>query len=270
MAYTYKDHIRHALNLRYWGDFQGLYKLHTTQGPNSYYGDGSKSASFTVDISKDIIELPIYGCTHVLDAIMYKYRNPPYYYNKVVLPLFSVQERHAKFRNHYATCAPAIKIWFTDAYLKHGLVPITIKDTLYYGNKGIILDKDFNILIMICISIEEASGSTPSCPSYDVLRPILYIDRSVFQKEDIMSRHIRQKMLGEVMSWGDSIRDATDFTHYVLFRSARLTSRFKVVIDDLSKLINVPSVPSANTTSSTINDWLAETFTIPSDELPCR
>jgi len=90
-----------------------------------------------------------------------------------------------------------------------GLVKAYLKDTIYYGNCGLIVDKDFNVLVMttatIRFSIPEEAGRNSRTRDYGVQmefsNPKVYINPKIFTKDSVpLYKSITRKMIGCFLS----------------------------------------------------------------------
>lgn len=104
----------------------------------------------SVDISKDSFEVPLFARSLILDA---KYRG----YTEVVIPLFN----NTSFGLITKKLAGAILKSFMNVKFTERLAGIkSSKGHIYYGCPGLILDENFNPLLMLTMQVSYVEGKT--------------------------------------------------------------------------------------------------------------
>lgn len=115
-----------------------------------------------------------------------------------------------------------------------------LKEDMYYGSKGILLDSALTPLILSTVRVEVGE--------YGLLTPreyIIHIHPSVFTKETTLNKSIARKGVAFYLSHSLTTWDAT------------YNVQFRVVIDDSSDFYVKPSKPDITSFSNTdVNDFL--------------
>jgi hypothetical protein len=117
---------------------------------------------------------------------------------------------------------------------------VTSKGETYYGGKGILLNKDFKILLLC---IKRYFKNTTNKESYDLhnYKEICYISDRVFENtEDFMSKNIIKKIIP-------------------IFRTARYIAKPDIIINSsLDYWIGFPKKPKVDKTDELLNNFCVE------------
>lgn len=125
------------------------------------------------------------------------------------------------------------------------LTSFRVKDEIYYGCRGILLDKNFNPLVLSTVHLKLDEPNV-SMPSMSTVEYIIHVHPSVFTEETTVNKAITRKgipyyLANPLNSWGSS------------------SIPFRVVIDDSSEFYVKPSKPDfRNFSSDQINNFLKE------------
>ena len=198
--------------------------------------------------TKESFELPIYNrlnCEAKVLKYLDKYDNNENFISNVnILQPLPVNSQILSFKS----VAPFIKRGFTLDHPYCGVMKSVIRDNIYYITKGIILDKDFNILLIGTITYDKNTNN-----NFKVSKSNLYVSPKVFINIDKpIEKHIVNKLLPTYYSNGPF--------PYIVARNGIENSRdvpINVEIKDLDYLIISPSAPSFDEDINTnINKFL--------------
>lgn len=198
--------------------------------------------------TKESFELPIYNrMSYETKVLMYidKYDNNEDFISNInILQPLPVNSQILSFKS----AAPFIKRGFTLKYSPYGVMKSVIQDNIYYITKGIILDKDFNILLIGTITYDKNTNN-----NFKVSKSNLYVSPKVFINIDKpIEKHIVNKLLPTYYSNGP--------LPYIVARNGIEYSRdvpINVEIKDPDYLIISPSAPSFDENINTnINKFL--------------
>ena len=131
---------------------------------------------------------------------------------------------------------------------------ITNKGEVYYGSKGIILDKDFNILLLCTLACRRMEYRGRQVMSY--YKPIIHVSPQVFLRDEgLIDKSILKKIIPFYLSQNiyqtctnpDFVSDIPEGT------------KPQILIDDISKLIERPVKPTPQKYSDDVlNQILAD------------
>lgn len=198
--------------------------------------------------TKESFELPIYNrlsCEAKVLKYLDKYDNNEDFISNVnILQPLPVNSHILSFKS----AAPFIKRGFTLDYPYCGVMKSVIQDNIYYITKGIILDKDFNILLIGTITYDKNIYN-----NFKVSKSNLYVSPKVFINIDKpIEKHIVNKLLPTYYSNGPLLYIAAS-TGIEYGRDVPIN----VEIKDLDYLIISPSAPSFDEDINTnINKFL--------------
>lgn len=179
---------------------------------------------FVVNIYLNSVEIPVFARYYVEKTILYNNRNPLSQYDKIVIPLY-INAPVLYRRSIDCTVQDLFsRVSFNNRLQK----VITSKDEVYYGANGIILDKDFNILLL-CTFFNEMERFNTKCTECRV-----YVSPRVFLDEkDSMYKTIIRKIIPFYIS--HSVR---------LGRYHNEVYKPRIIIDDVNSFIETPANPS--------------------------
>lgn len=260
MAASYYNCIRQVCHdTRDW-------RVNNNHVPDTYNKGCEYDASkLIVPIAGDVIDLPFFGIDDYYLILKNNLLAKHPKYNTIYYPLVSNRARIYRYSNikeSYKSAVPAIKAWFCVAKTMDGLVPIKIGDTQYYGNSGILLNENKELLLLMTVTLQKVIKDKEI--AYKVVNPNIYVDTRVFTEEGVLHKHIKQKLLTEVFKLRSTSFTSTVLRNRLIVEGGReIKMDFKVIIDDLSYWTTKPSVPAYTDTSEVMNKWLAETLVIP-------
>lgn len=203
---------------------------------------------FVVDVSSDEIEVPTFARSVVESTVRKNLRYPHIsHVGKIVIPMY-VNTYNLTAR----TADSIVNIFFSRTNFNQRLQKVTTnKGEVYYGGKGIILDKDFNILLLctiVCRKIEDAGKQMMS-----YYKPVIHVGPQVFlRNEGLMSKSILKKIIPFYISHNmDSIN-----THNYFWDGIPEGTKPQVLIDDVNRFIEHPAKPSPQKCSDDILNQL--------------
>ena len=193
-----------------------------------------------IDLTGDTIEVPVFAKTPVEDALI----NFPSI-NKVVLPLYSNSNTYNR-----RTADSIIRSFFLRGNLSERLQKVvTNKNEVYYGMKGIILDKHFNPLIMVTMTLDKESKMYNKVTIY--IHPEVFLNTS-----GLIHKSIIKKVIPFYISYNEDLSYRGRRVRYRVESSVRP----QVVIEDAAKkFIQSPNKPSPQScTNDKLNQLLIE------------
>ena len=201
--------------------------------------------SLIVDLDNDEIEIPVIARTyfekHIADNLKY---STIMEIKRIILPLYNNTADITK-----KTFNSIINQIFAQVNYSSRLQKvITSKGDIYYGGRGIILDKDFTPLLLCTLATRKASIN--GIDKMVFYRPICHISPKVFlEHNNIVSKGIINKIIPYYVN--------NDIEFPVIYNNAFTKNldnkKVKVVVDNFDKFFIEPVKP---TPSSTINDIL--------------
>lgn len=225
-----------AINRRLQGAITGLRFHNNSRRGSTLQSSYDDSNMFnlleSVDISGDSFEIPINVKRIVETTLMTNEARV----SKFVLP-FCIGSVSTK-----RTADSVISTLFSSSNGIEMLQSFRLKDDVYYGNPGLILDSEFKPIVYCCYSY----GGTPiECKEFRA-----YIHPTVFQNPTkIMHKAIISRVIPAILdipSWEPIIT--------VFLRSPKIKST--LIIKDRSDIIVTPSIPSGIDVDRDINQML--------------
>ena len=203
---------------------------------------------FVIDVSSDEIEVPVFARFVVESVIRDKLEFPSInHVDKIVIPMYT--NTYNQLRR---TADSIVSDFFLKTNFSHRLQKATTnKGEVYYGGKGIILDKDFNILLLCTIVCKRIEHSGSQVMSY--YKPVIHINPQVFLKrENLICKSILKKIIPFYVSHNiDSV------TTYASFRSdIPEGTKPQILIDDVNKFIENPIKPTPQKCSNDVLNQL--------------
>lgn len=206
---------------------------------------------FVIDVSSDEIEVPVFARSAVESVVRGNLKFPYIsHVSKIVIPMY------VNTYNMAARAADSIvSIFFSRTNFNQRLQKVTTsKGEVYYGGKGIILDKDFNILFLCTIVCKRMEHRGRQVISY--YKPVIHVSPQVFLRgEGLVDKSILKKIIPFYVSHNiDSV------STYAYFRSdIPEGTKPQILIDDVSKFIENPVKPTPQKCSDDVlNQILAD------------
>lgn len=203
-----------------------------------------------VDISPDNqeFEIPVIARSPVLEVLRREFRNRTGI-NRVVLPLYStvtVQKRSADSAFQY--------IVRLATFNKRLLKIITSKGQTYYGGYGILLDADWNPLMLATLLAykEPVSGST--APILHYYKAVLHVSPKVFLNQtDLLEKSIIKKVIPFYLT------NPIGIVSTGMGAESDRLGTVQIEVDDMSRFFHTPGIPKPDTYSDEeMNRILAE------------
>lgn len=203
---------------------------------------------FVIDVSSNEIEVPVFARLAVEYVVEDKLKFPYISHaSKIVIPMY-VNTDNITAR----TADNIINIFFSRTNFNKRLQKITTsKGEVYYGGKGIILDKDFNILFLCTIVCRKMEYRGRQVMSY--YKPVIHIGPQVFLKGDsLINKTILKKIIPFYMSYNiNSVG-----THGYFKDDIPKGTKPQILIDDVSKFIENPIKPTPQKCSDEVLNQL--------------
>lgn len=163
---------------------------------------------------------------------------------KLMLPLFTNGEEQIRIRRLVATILGD----FVHTNFRTRLACIkTNKGDKYYGAPGLILDRNFDPILVLTIKYRKAPDNSTEC-----LGCVCHINKSIFCNQDrLIEKAIYKKIIPLY---------ATDNSPIIARMGSHIAydSKITVVIDDCSQFIEKPVIPTpTNTSDDSINNFIA-------------
>ena len=206
---------------------------------------------FVIDVSSDEIEVPVFAKSAVESVIRDKLEFPYVsHVNKIIIPMYV--NTYTQLRR---TADCIVREFFSGVNFDRRLQKIiTNKGEVYYGNKGIILDKDFNILLLCTLACRRTEYRGRQVMSY--YKPIIHVSPQVFlMGEGLIEKSILKRIIPFYVSQNiDPVCTNPDFVNDI-----PEGTKPQILIDDVSKLIENPVKPTPQKCSDDVlNQILAD------------
>lgn len=213
-----------------------------------------------IDVSKSVVEVPTVARINTEYILDNKIKYQSYKeFSDLVIPLFETDTPYIR------RAASAIFRVFRQTKLSDRLLKVvTNKDEVYYGNRGLILDKDFNILF---ITILEASlDEEERKVIHNKAR--VYIHPKVFGHEGVLEKGIVKTLIPAFTTKGVLVKETSrahsNINYYTKEETLKGIVRTlvrplaEIVIADVSeKFLAKPVKPNPVTfNKETVNDFL--------------
>lgn len=267
MALPYSEYILRCYHYRRWCRSAANVLPQTLTNENTIESGNTNILSVRVDISKDVIEVPCYCMDVVFPYLVEKIKYPDVYDDVLYYPVYNNVEsssynRRGAPKTEYKSVSPAIKAFLFETNTAEGIRKIKIGDDYYYGGKGLILYGDMTPACMLSLELEKIQVKTRSDTVYRLhaVRPIIKVNPKVYQREDLMSKHIKQKFIQEALCIYFNVLDShvERSRPQNLFVNEPLKEGFKIIIDNFDEDFSRPGVPNADSTPENINTFLNE------------
>lgn len=206
---------------------------------------------FVIDVSSDEIEVPVFARSAV-ESVVRGNLEFPYisHVSKIVIPMY-VNTYNMAAR----TADSIVNIFFSRTSFNQRLQKVTTnKGEVYYGGKGIILDKDFNILFLCTIVCKRMERRGRQVMSY--YKPAIHVSPQVFLRgEGLIDKSILKKIIPFYVSHNiDSVSTRAYFRSDI-----PEGTKPQILIDDVSKFIENPVKPTPQRCSDDVlNQILAD------------
>lgn len=192
-----------------------------------------------VDLEGEELEIPVIARIHCETILTTP--EIPQQVQKIVLPLYdnlySITKR---------TFDSVIRQFFAGVSFSDRLQKITTaKGEVYYGGKGIILDKDLAPILLCTLKARKDYGEYMNTITY--YRPVCHISPKVFtESTSLMNKGIIKRVIPFYTTENVALPDS------YMCRSAIRSSTVEIIIDDFSRFFVEPVKPTPSTCSNEI------------------
>lgn len=221
-----------------------LSSYNNTQDVNSENFASNFSHFLKVDLTEKRIEVPIFMRNLVTNVIVNNKISCKY--NQAICPLF-----HNRVSTR-STFDSIIKTFFESVSLANRICKnVSSKGDIFYGTRGLILDKDFNILFLCTLTYDYIQGDDRGYLDFDKLN--IYINPSVFlDNKETIPKGIINKLIPYYVSRDISVREEYSRQSKVL--------KPQILIEDVTnRFIVSPTKPVPGVTSNdSINEFLVD------------
>ena len=190
---------------------------------------------YVIDVSSDEIEVPVFAKSAIESVVRDKLEFPYVsHVNKIIIPMYV--NTYTQLRR---TADCIVREFFSGVNFDRRLQKIiTNKGEVYYGNRGIILDKDFNILLLCTLACRRTEYRGRQVMSY--YKPIIHVSPQVFLRSDsLIDKSILKKIIPFYVSQNISVSTNIGFVDDI-----PEGTKPQILIDDVSKLIETPVKPT--------------------------
>lgn len=206
---------------------------------------------FVIDVSSDEIEVPVFARSAVESVVRGKLEFPYIsHVSKIVIPMYVNTYNQSR-----RTADSIVNDFFSRVDFNQRLQKVTTnKGEVYYGGKGIILDKDFNILLLCTIVCRRMERRGRQVMSY--YKPMIHVSPQVFLRGDgLINKSILKKVIPFYVSHNiDSVNTNAYFRSDI-----PEGTKPQILIDDVSKFIETPAKPTPQKCSDDVlNQILAD------------
>lgn len=190
---------------------------------------------FVIDVSSDEIEVPAFARSVVENVVSDKLQFPHITHtSKIVIPMYVNTLNQSR-----RTADSIVNVFFSRVNFNQRLQKVTTnKGEVYYGGKGIILDNDFNILLLCTIVCKRMEDGGRQMMSY--YKPIIHVSPQVLRGEGLIAKSILKKVIPFYLS-----HNIYSVNTYNYFRcDIPEGTKPQILIDDVSKFIENPAKPT--------------------------
>lgn len=206
---------------------------------------------FVIDVCSDEIEVPVFARSVVEHVVKGKLEFPyTTHTSKIVIPMYV-----NTYNQPRRTADSIVNTFFSRVDFNQRLQKVTTnKGEVYYGGKGIILDKDFNILFLCTIVCKRMEHRGRQVMSY--YKPMIHVSPQVFlRSEGLIDKSILKKIIPFYVSHNIGVVN----THAYFRSDIPEGTKPQILIDDVSKFIENPAKPTPQKCSDDVlNQILAD------------
>ena len=257
MAIVYEDFIYSCYNSR--GVRRNCFEV-GYRDTTAYSANTAFQKYMRIDLSKNRFEIPCI-LKYVLNASLCHNitSSPPI--DEVYAPLIS----SVTIPEECKSANPLLRSFFVENTSGTLLSRRKCGDTYYIGGEGIIFYEDLTPLVMFTLEVEKVMDVN-NCRKYTPTRQIVRINPEIYNRNDLMAKHIRTTMLSKIipmkMDWGTVDgssylnRRKQLFNMNSIFTIEKVNWNFKIIVDDFSEWFVAPTIPDCTFTSSKANEFL--------------
>lgn len=220
------------------------YRHHTMIRPRS------KETYMIIPISGDLFEIPTFALSSFTGVSIVKAEEK--------LDAMVVNIKDATSKTTYASMESKVRDVLTLSYTSDKLMKVMDgKDSTnhYYGTHGLLLDKDFNPVMMMSWVIRRTYLEEDNSLSFGFVRPLLRIDPRVFmQKGNAMERYIANRIVPTALLISNVRRPYMNNNCFFEADDVHRNLQVKVEIDKCPFTLQKTDVPSISTTNEELLD----------------
>lgn len=202
---------------------------------------------FVIDVSSDEIEIPVFARSAVEEVVKGNLEYPHIRQaNKVVIPMYVNTPDQSR-----RTADSIVTDFFSRVNFSGRLQRVTTtKGEVYYGSKGIILDKDLNILFLCTIVCRKMEYDGRQIMSY--YKSMIHISPQIFLRgEGLIHKSILKKIIPFYVS-----HDIDSVGNHAFFSDNLRGTKPQILIDDVSRFIEKPIKPTPQRYSNDVLNQL--------------
>lgn len=188
------------------------------------------------------VDIPLIAISQICNYIKHIFNNKEDVNNSsIIIPLYV---------NTYSKDVSTFKFLLSNAFnsttFNERLTELcTRKGDIYYGGKGIILDKNYNLLLLCTVRVDIPVNNINNL-SY--ISPIIYIDSRVFSNKSFVNNGIVRYIVPYIRNI------KIDYSNI-------LQKEAVIIIDDINKFISTPTIPtSQENINESLNNCLIDNF----------
>ena len=257
MAIVYEDFIYSCYNSR--GAKRTCFELYY-RDTTAYSANTAFQKYMRIDMSENRFEIPCIFKYVLNTSLLHNITSSPSI-DEVYAPLIS----SVTIPEQCKSANPLLKSFFIENTSGTLLSKRKCGDTYYIGGEGIIFYEDLTPLVMFTLEVEKVMDEH-NRRKYAPIRQIVRINPEIYNRSDLMAKHIRTTMLGKIipmkMDWGTMDgssywnRRKQLFNMNSIFTTEKVNWDFKIIIDDFSEWFVTPAIPDCTFTSSKANEFL--------------
>ena len=207
--------------------------------------------NLVVDITKDEIEIPVVARTHFESVIYSKLLGDCNNVEKLILPLYDNSRSQSR-----RTFDSILRQIFCNTHYNERLQKIvTNKGDIYYGGKGIILDENFNPLLM-CTLLTKIIDYDEVGKRSLYYRPICYVHPKVFEEP---TKLINKGIITKLIPFYSNTEINSPVNYNSVFINGYESKKVKIIIDSFDRFFVRPVKPAPSTCSNEVlNECLVD------------
>ena len=207
--------------------------------------------NLVVDIKEDEIEIPVVAREHFESIISSKLLGNCNNVEKLILPLYD----NSGIQSRRTFDSILRQIFYNTGYSRRLQKIVTNKGEIYYGGKGIILDENFNPLLMCTLLAKIVDYEEVGKRSL-YYRPVCYVHPKVFEEP---TKLLNKGIITKLIPFYTNVEINTPHHYIGQFLNNFEDKKVKVVIDNFDKFFTRPVKPTPSTCSNEIlNECLVD------------
>lgn len=207
--------------------------------------------NLVVDIKENEIEIPVVAREHFENIIRSKLLGNCSNVEKLILPLYD----NSRSQSRRTFDSILRQIFYNTGYSSRLQKIVTNKGEVYYGGKGIILDENFNPLLMCTLLAKIVDYEEVGKRSL-YYRPVCYVHPKVFEEP---TKLLNKGIITKLIPFYTNVE--IDAPHHSRdhFLNNFEDKKVKVVIDNFDRFFTRPIKPTPSTCSNEVlNECLVD------------